>query len=166
MSIERASEIRRVALLAFCLLSSTQFVCGEPPPTSVEAKLLEKGWDFHRGDIKIEWIGINVTSRPNADPKPITVIGRGDDGNKNDDDLPAIGQLRALQVVMDFSGAFDDRYLDALNVKAPLRALVIPGSKITDAGLKRLDDFPGLEHLDLAFCAIGDESISTLSRFK
>ncbi len=168
MLLDHKYRSRPGTIISFCLLAfAAYFVYGdEPSPVFDDAIMADHGWDIQRGSADIEWVGIKITAKQNVDPQPITAIGRESQSKAIGDDLIAIGKLQALQAVIDLSGSFDDRYVAAISRDAPLRALLIPGAKITDDGIAKLASFPGLEHLDLAFCAITDKSISTLSRLK
>ena len=156
--------LRSLALLiAITLVPRPTVSFADPPNGSPESK--EGGWTINRGEVKIDWLDIDVKSKTGLDPKPITAIGRGPD-DVSFADLAILRRLHALQVITDFTTSFDDKSLAALSPKAPLRALVIPGSKVTDAGIAKLAEFPGLEYLDIPFCKITDKSIDTLSRLK
>ena len=161
-------------VFVFAVVPSVLAIAEESSSALLQTKLEAEGWAVARGKVNMKWLGVKVRVSPNTGGKragriqdEITVIGRDwMKPNKGESNRQVVSKLVSLQAVVDLSCSFDDKSMASINLKSPLRYLLIPGSKLSDAGAKRLVEFSGLQYLDLAFCDITDDSIPTLSKLK
>ena len=169
--------LQRILALVFVLIAvpDVSAIADELNNAKLETKLEADGWEVGRGKVNMKWLGVKIRASPNTGSmrakriqREITAIGRDEwvDPIKGESTQQLVSKLVSLQAVVDLSGSFDDKLMASINAKSPLRCLVIPGSKLSDAEVKRLAEFPGLQYLDLAFSDITDDSIPTLSKLK